>query len=173
MRTQLALLVLAVLFALHRRRPPDGGGDGPDGPTDRGRPGDGGPPSPAEAVRPAQDSARERLTAGEPAGSSRRAGQGEEGGQGRPDDEADSTDADGDGEEGAFTTPQPVGVPKSRDDKWLKRNGVDPHEVKDGLPGPVSHYDLYVDRAGNIWAVRKGADPRSGEYIGNMDDYGD
>ena len=83
-------------------------------------------------------------------------------------DPGDPADPNGD-----FTTPQPDGVPKKRDDKWLKRNGVDPHEVKDGLPGSVSHFDLYVDRSGNIWAVRKGADPRSGEYIGNMDDYAD
>jgi hypothetical protein len=167
MGKRLGLLVLLVRFALHRRPPPDGGGDGP---SNRTPPGNGNPPSPAEAVRPAQDAARERLTAGEPSGGGRRPGEGE---PGRPPDEPGSTDADGDGEEGAFTTPQPVGEPKRRDDKWLKRNGVDPHEVKDSLPGPMSHYDLYVDRDGNIWAVRKGANPRSGEYVGNMDDYAD
>ena len=163
----LALLVLAVRFALHQRRP---GGDPPSG---RNRPGGNNPPPPAKAVKPAQQTARDRLTAGEPPGGSRgRPGEGEEGNP--PDsDDPNSTDANNDGEEGDFTTPQPDGVPKKRDDKWLKRNGVDPHEVKGDLPGPMSHFDLHVDRSGNIWAVRKGADPRTGEYVGNMDDYGD
>lgn len=162
----LALLVLAVRLALHQRRP--GGGDPPSG---RNR-GGGNPPPPAKAVKPAQQTARDRLTAGEPPGGSRRPGEGEEGNPPDPDD-PDSTDANNDGEEGDFTTPQPDGVPKKRDEKWLKRHGVDPHEVKDDLPGPMSHFDLHVDRSGNIWAVRKGADPRTGEYVGNMDDYGD
>jgi len=166
----LALLVLAVRFALHHRRPP--GGDGPDGPSGRNRPDGSNPPPPAEAVKPAQDITKERLQAGEPPGSSRRPGEGE-GEEGQPPDDSDSTDANDDGKEGDFTTPQPDGVPKKRDDKWLKRNGVDPHEVKGDLPGPMSHFDLHVDRSGNIWAVRKGADPRTGEYVGNMDDYGD
>jgi hypothetical protein len=166
----LALLALAVRFALHHRRPP--GGDGPDGPDGpRNRPDGGNPPPAAEAVQPAQNIARDRLRAGEPPGASRnRSGEGEEG---RPPDDNGGTDANNDGQEGDFTTPQPDGVPKKRDEKWLKRNGVDPHEVKDGLPGSISHFDLYVDRAGNIWAVRKGADPRSGEYVGNMADYAD
>ncbi|MFY1577484.1 RHS repeat-associated core domain-containing protein [Verrucosispora sp. WMMD703] len=71
---------------------------------------------------------------------------------------------------GNFETPKPDN-PKKRDDKWLKKNGIDPHEVKDGLPGPVAHFDLYVDKNGNIFAVRKGADPNAGEYIGNVNDY--
>lgn len=168
----LALLVLAVRFALHQRRPP--GGDPPDGPGGRNRPGSNNPPPPAKAVQPAQQTAREKLQAGQPK-------------SGRPSDPNDPNDpndpgdpgddpgdpGDPDDPNGDFTTPQPDGVPKKRDDKWLKKNGVDPHEVKDDLPGPMSHFDLYVDRSGNIWAVRKGADPRSGEYVGNMDDYAD
>jgi hypothetical protein len=171
----LALLVLAVRFALHQRRPPGGGGDrpdGPDGPGGRRRPGDADTPKAPDNLKGAQHSAEDALKKGEPPGAARqRQGEGE-GEEGRPGDD-DSTDANNDGEEGDFTTPQPDGVPKRRDDKWLKRKGVDPHEVKEGLPGPVSHFDLYVDRAGNIWAVRKGADPRSGEYVGNIDDYAD
>ncbi|GAB1513603.1 polymorphic toxin type 33 domain-containing protein [Actinophytocola sp. KF-1] len=170
----LALLVLAVRFALHQRRPPGGDGpDGPDGPGGRRRPGDGNTPKAPDNLKGAQQSAEDSLKKGEPPGGGRqRPGEGEgEGEEGRPPD--DSTDANNDGEEGAFTTPQPDGVPKKRDDKWLKKNGVDPHEVKGDLPGPMSHFDLYVDRSGNIWAVRKGADPRSGEYVGNMDDYAD
>lgn len=172
MVTLLALLVLVVRFALHQRRP-GGGGDGPDGPSGRNR-GDGSdPPSPAEAVKPAQDTAREKLTAGEPPGGSRgRPGEGEEGEQGRPpDDEGDG--GDGSDDDGAFTTPEPDGVPKRRDEKWLERKGVDAHEVKDILPGPAKWFDVYVDRSGNMWGVRKGTDPRQGEYLGNIDDYGD
>jgi len=163
----LALLVLAIRLALHQRRP---GGDPPGG---RKRPGDSDPPPPASAVKPAQGTTKVSLTKGQPASArGQRPGEGEEGNPPDPDD-PDSTDANNDGEEGDFTTPQPDGVPKKRDEKWLKRHGVDPHEVKDDLPGPMSHFDLHVDRSGNIWAVRKGADPRSGEYVGNMDDYGD
>lgn len=158
MPTLLALLVLVVRFALHQRRPP--GGDPPSG---RDRPGDSDPPPPATAVRPAQQTAREKLEAGQP-GSGR-------GGSTDPNDPGDPGDPND--PQGDFTTPQPDGVPKKRDDKWLKKNGVDPHEVKGDLPGPMSHFDLYVDRSGNIWAVRKGADPRSGEYVGNVDDYAD
>ena len=167
----LALLVLAVRFALHQRRPP--GGDDPNGPGGRNRPGDGNTPKAPDNLKGAQRDAEDSLRKGEPPGAAAQRRGEEEGEEGRPPDDEDSTDANNDGEEGDFTTPQPDGVPKRRDDKWLKRNGVDPHDVKEGLPGSVSHFDLYVDRSGNIWAVRKGADPRSGEYIGNMDDYAD
>lgn len=68
--------------------------------------------------------------------------------------------------------PVPDGVPKKRDAKWFKQQGVDPHTVKDGLPVPEKYFDLHVDRKGNIFAVRKGLDPRSGEFIGNVRDYG-
>lgn len=83
----LALLALAVRFALHQRRP--GGGDpppdGPDGPSGQKRPGDSDPPPPAEAVKPAQDLARDSLTKGEPPGSGRgRPGEGEGEDPGRP-----------------------------------------------------------------------------------------
>lgn len=162
----LALLVLVVRFALHQRRP----GDPPGG---RNRPGDSDPPPPAEAVKPAQRTAQEKLQAGQPPGS-RPADPHDPGQPGEPGDPNDPGDpGDPDDPDGDFTTPQPDGVPKKRDDKWLKKNGVDPHEVKGDLPGPMSHFDLYVDRSGNIWAVRKGADPRSGEYVGNVDDYAD
>ena len=171
MVTLLALLVLAVRFALYKR---PHGGDGPEGPSGRRRPGDADTPAPSEAVKPAQKAAEKKLEAGEPPGAGReRRGEGE-GEEGKPpDDESDSTDANDDGEEGDFTTPRPDGVPKRRDDKWLKRKGVDPHEVKDILPGPAKWFDIYVDRSGNMWGVRKGADPSEGEYLGNVDDYGD
>jgi Bacterial toxin 33 len=175
----LMLLALTVRFALHRRTPgggghPDGGGhsdgDGPGRPRD----GDGsggdrpsqryGDINAADGVTSAQESIGDAAEQGR---SSDDGGTGQSGtdrpgdGEGQPDDR------------GGMTTPEPDGVPKRRDDKWLKRQGIDPHEVKEGLPGPMSHFDLYVDRSGNIFAVRKGADPRSGEYVGNVRDYRD
>ena len=39
------------------------------------------------------------------------------------------------------------------------------------LPGPASRFDIYVDRNGNVWAVRKGANPNDGEFMGNLDDF--
>jgi RHS repeat-associated protein len=74
------------------------------------------------------------------------------------------------GDGGKWEAPEPDN-PKLRDERWLKRHGVDPHEVKDHLPGRMSEFDLYVDRNDNIFAVRKGADPETGEYIGNLDDF--
>lgn len=67
-------------------------------------------------------------------------------------------------------TPEPDN-PKKRDDRWLKQHGVDPHEVKDELPGRGGYQDIYVDKNGNIYAVRKGTDPNDGKYIGNMEDF--
>ncbi|PSL55849.1 HNH/ENDO VII superfamily nuclease [Saccharothrix carnea] len=66
MVTLLALLAIAVAFALHRRTP-----DGPDhttgGPSGRDRSAGGTPVPPVEAVAPAQVIARDKLVAGEPA----------------------------------------------------------------------------------------------------------
>ncbi|MBJ6363973.1 RHS repeat-associated core domain-containing protein, partial [Paenibacillus sp. GCM10012307] len=46
------------------------------------------------------------------------------------------------------------------DDKYLKRKGIDAHEVKREVFGEnakISHYDLYVDKAsGQIYGMRKG-----------------
>lgn len=46
------------------------------------------------------------------------------------------------------------------DDKYLKRKGVDAHEVKKETYGKsveISKYDLYVDKStGQIYAMRKG-----------------
>lgn len=61
--------------------------------------------------------------------------------------------------------------PKLRDAKWLKRHGIDPHTEKDILPGPGSRFDIYVDRNDNVWAVRKGASPTDGEFLGNLEDF--
>jgi len=69
--------------------------------------------------------------------------------------------------------PVPDGVPKKRDAKWFKRQGADPHKLKNDHPGLDAGFDLCVDRKGNIFAVRKGLDPRSGEFIGNVRDYGE
>jgi pretoxin HINT domain-containing protein len=68
-----------------------------------------------------------------------------------------------------WRAPEPEGEPKRVDDNWLKRKGVDPHEVKSG--GYGSGYDVYVDRNDNMFVVRKGQNPRNGEYIGNLDNF--
>lgn len=73
----------------------------------------------------------------------------------------------------AWEAPKPVGEPKKRTANWLKQHGVDPHELKDQLGDNVSHYDIYVDRNGNMFAVPKGGNPKDGEYLGNVGDYGE
>jgi hypothetical protein len=73
----------------------------------------------------------------------------------------------------AMQIPQePVGDLSRPSAKWWKQQGVDPHEIKDDLGEPGSHFDLYVDRAGNIWALRKGAPKSTAIYMGNIDQYG-
>lgn len=67
--------------------------------------------------------------------------------------------------------PDPSGEPKKRKDSWLKGKGIDPHEAKKDLPGPASRFDIYVDRDGNMYGVGKNQDPKSGEFMGNVDDY--
>jgi hypothetical protein len=43
-----------------------------------------------------------------------------------------------------------------RSENYLREHGIDPHSLKQGqVDGPVSHYDIYEDRAGNLWAQRK------------------
>jgi len=71
----------------------------------------------------------------------------------------------------AWEAPKPFGEPKKRTANWLKRHGVDPHQLKDWLGDNVSHYDIYVDRNGNMFAVPKGGNPKNGEYIGNVGEY--
>ena len=48
---------------------------------------------------------------------------------------------------------EPVGSLKKSKDRWLKNNGVDPHELKDGIGD--SRLDIYIDRDGNIWTLPK------------------
>jgi hypothetical protein len=66
---------------------------------------------------------------------------------------------------------QPVGKVSRVDSKWLKNKNVDPHTAKDGAPGSISEFDIYVDKAKNLWRVRKGQNPNQGEYLGNLQDY--
>jgi len=70
----------------------------------------------------------------------------------------------------AMQIPRPEGIPKKVDDKYLKRHGVDPHTAKEDLPGTASHFDIYVDRNGNMFGVPKGGKPEDGEYLGNIGD---
>lgn len=66
---------------------------------------------------------------------------------------------------------RPIGKASKVDDKWLKKNGIDAHDVKGDAPGKVSNFDIYVDRAKNLWRVRKNQNPNDGEYLGNLQDF--
>lgn len=69
--------------------------------------------------------------------------------------------------------PKPVGSLKKPSARWLKQQGVDPHTVKDALPGPVAHFDIFKDKANNIFAKRKGAPDFLAEWLGHLDDFKD
>jgi RHS repeat-associated protein len=75
---------------------------------------------------------------------------------------------------GDFDVPDvPVGGLKGVDDKWLKKQGIEPHTVKEILPGPAKEFDIYKDKDNNLWGLRKpkyvpNATP---EYLGKLDDF--
>lgn len=62
--------------------------------------------------------------------------------------------------EGTEKTPK---NPKKVSDKYLKDNGIDPHELKQdtlnslNINEPISHYNLFVDKSGDIWLQKNGA----------------
>ncbi|MEG4573421.1 polymorphic toxin type 33 domain-containing protein [Microcoleus sp. N3A4] len=66
---------------------------------------------------------------------------------------------------------RPVGKASKVDDKWLKKNGIDAHDVKGDAPGKVSNFDIYVDREKKMWKFRKGQNQNQGEYLGNLQDF--
>ncbi len=87
------------------------------------------------------------------------------------DDGGGSGNTEGDDTSGQNTEePTPSGSLKLRDDKWLKQHGVDPHEVKNHL-GKGSDYDIYVDRDGNLFALRKKAPQSTAIWLGNLSWY--
>jgi hypothetical protein len=55
----------------------------------------------------------------------------------------------------------------------LKQNGVDPHEVKDIVPGTGSEFDIKIDRQQNLWAIRKGKENSQAEpqFLGNLKEF--
>ena len=62
--------------------------------------------------------------------------------------------------------------PKLVDDKYLKRNGIDPHSLKREVLGDkaaVKEYDIYIDRNGDVYLKRKG----SSVYIPTGDNIND
>ncbi|MFI9815854.1 hypothetical protein [Saccharothrix variisporea] len=72
---------------------------------------------------------------------------------------------------------QPVGDLVKRSEGYLREHGVDPHELKKGqVEGPVKHYDIFEDRDGNLWAMRKrgrfGSGKDSAIYLGRTADHG-
>ncbi|HEX6445434.1 MAG TPA: polymorphic toxin type 33 domain-containing protein [Streptosporangiales bacterium] len=51
---------------------------------------------------------------------------------------------------------EPVGKVSKPAANWWKKQGIDPHAVKRELSlGRISRYDLFKDRAGNVWAIDK------------------
>ncbi|OQX06606.1 MAG: hypothetical protein BWK80_50500, partial [Desulfobacteraceae bacterium IS3] len=87
-------------------------------------------------------------------------------------DEDDPCEDDKDEDEDIPDIPEePVGgLGKKLDDKWLKEKGIDPHEVKEG----GSMTDIYKDKAGNLWEVRKSKKGVGGEeprFIGHIDSF--
>lgn len=62
---------------------------------------------------------------------------------------------------------------KTRDVKWWKDQGFDPHKFKaevlkqQGMPPLVSRYDMYVHKSGEVLLRRKNTSDfiRIGEYI--------
>ena len=67
----------------------------------------------------------------------------------------------------------PIGSLKNVDDKWLKGQGIDPHDLKDILPGPAKHFDIYKDKDGNLWGLRKPEYGRNAEpeYLENVKNF--
>ncbi|WP_455813359.1 polymorphic toxin type 33 domain-containing protein [Pseudomonas graminis] len=61
---------------------------------------------------------------------------------------------------------------KVADDKFLKKNGIDAHELKKdflGKKAEIKLYDIYVDKnSGELWIFRKGGQGNgiaTGEFI--------
>ncbi|MRT58238.1 hypothetical protein GJV11_19175 [Enterobacteriaceae bacterium RIT693] len=60
---------------------------------------------------------------------------------------------------------------KMADDKYLKKNGIDAHELKSEIVGKknISKYDIYIDKeTGELWIFRKGGTGEgipTGEFI--------
>ena len=64
---------------------------------------------------------------------------------------------------------EPVGKLSRVDEKFHKRQGVDAHDEKIGVDlRPPSLFDIYVDREGTMFGVRKGTDPKFGTFIGPL-----
>jgi hypothetical protein len=69
---------------------------------------------------------------------------------------------------------KPIGKPTRLTEKWLEQEGIDAHDLKDGqVPGKLSEFDIYKDKEGNLWGVRKGQNPKTSDiYLGNLESYG-
>ena len=67
----------------------------------------------------------------------------------------------------------PVGNLRYRKERWLENQGLSPHEMKDGVPGRVSEFDIYQDDEGYFFALRKGVPIGQQEPfpIGHIDEW--
>ncbi|WP_018694558.1 RHS repeat-associated core domain-containing protein [Algicola sagamiensis] len=81
------------------------------------------------------------------------------------DDDSNSDDSDNH----SSCPEKPVEPLKKPKDKWLKNNGVDPHDLKDGIGD--SKLDIYIDKEGNIWTLPKKGRGVPPEWQGHLDDF--
>ena len=63
---------------------------------------------------------------------------------------------------------KPEGKITVPDEKWWKKNGFDPHEIKDGQGD--ARRNLGVDKKGNIWSVDRHSSGNP-QYEGNLRDF--
>jgi hypothetical protein len=89
----------------------------------------------------------------------------------RVDAEAPPDDAEQPDEAGSDNEYEPVGKLGRAGDNYLKSKGVDAHAEKIGADlRPPSLFDIYIDREGKMFGVRKGVDPKFGTYLGPLPD---
>ena len=96
------------------------------------------------------------------------AGEGTNSGDKKSGESKPTTDGQTQEGQGNAVPDKPEGKVTVPDDKWWKKNGVDPHEIKDGQGD--SRRNLGVDKKGNIWSVDRHGSGNP-QYEGNLRDF--
>ena len=67
----------------------------------------------------------------------------------------------------------PIGKTTRLTEGFLEERGVDAEGLKEGnVPGKGTEFDIYKDTKGNLWAVRKGQNPKKSKvWLDNLDNY--
>ena len=83
-----------------------------------------------------------------------------------------------DGEGGSYflaieVPDNPIGKTTRLSEEFLEKRGIDAEELKKDVVGDAGgKFDIYKDKEGNLWAVRKGQNPKSSElWLDNLDNY--